>query len=152
MSSHIGEFACVVLGNRFVRGVVYAVDPEHGWVTVVCGEGEATRLVVVRQNFVTFTGKICENSPQLPVDTTASITTPPTDVAARAHALVDAFRARHIDVQSLDARVVILGGVAVVAPPYRVQDVLCENETVLARVMGVMQEIDGGVSGGGNRV
>ncbi len=128
MATCPNEYVTVTLRTRSHRGVLYATDPESGWVSVVV-PGVPPRLLVVRPELVSFSGESCPDPPVL-----LRSTRPRSDdsalVAANAPTapeLAAALERRGMDAQVVDGGVRLLDGAS--RSRIRSASAMCARET-----------------------
>lgn len=148
MATHENEIVTVSLQDGTKRnGVVYTIDPEQGWVTVIAdidGDGKR-RLMIVRRECVTFTSAISSFSSEGIATALDGYLLKDKSTISGAE-LVKALRARRIMDAALDAesgKVSLLDGTVEIGAPYGADQVACTNETIAARVAAMLDEIKG---------
>ncbi len=134
--SHDNEIATVTLRSGAREGVVYSVDPEDGWVTVVSqNEAGEKRLMIVRPELVKYSGRKSETAAVLPEMVANS------NVELEGAQLLSEFKKRGVDGTLDGTKVVLLDGLVTISVPYEPENIETTNSTIQNRLSKVLAEI-----------
>lgn len=141
---HVNEIANVTLRGNVVEGVVSAVDPVDGWVSLVLGaDGGCERsLVIARPSLVEYTGRKSE----LELDVVLPEAEPEkleirSGKVPTAEEVADAFRGRNVEAKVEDGTVILLNGAVRLERPFTSTGIVTTNETVQGRVAQLLYEM-----------
>lgn len=149
MAAHENEIVTVSLHDGTKRnGVVYTIDPEQGWVTVIARDGGGERrLMIVRREWVGFTRRISTDAPP-----TLDMENEEEKGGSRnrnRNSLSGAELVKELNLRRMEATldgssgtIWLLDGTVSIRAPYRAdKDVSSTNETIAARVGAILGEI-----------
>ena len=138
-NAHENEIVTVALRRGEVKGVVYAVDPEDGWVSVVTEtESGVKRLMIVRPTIVEYSGCKSEKTVDLG---TVNVSTKAMNLSGTE--LMAELKKRGVEgvIDSATNKVILFDGLVTISEPYESANIETTNSTIQNRVTKVLEEV-----------